>query len=67
MGVGKLVSSSSDPDKCGSGSVFFLGEICDEKRNGFCLHLMVMFFWSSVKSIDAAFWVFHGFSRAVCV
>jgi len=43
----------------------FLGEICDEKRNGFVLHLMVWFFWSSVKSIDAAF----GFSRdrAACV
>ena len=64
MGSGKLVSSS-DPDKCGSASVFFLVSFVMKKRNGFVLHLMVWFFWSSVKSIDAAF----GFSRdkAACV
>ena len=58
MGFGKLVSSS-DPDKCGSASVFFLVRFVMKKRNGFVLHLMVWVFWSSVKSIDAAF-VFQG-------
>jgi len=34
MGFGKLVSSS-DPDKCGSASVFFLVRFVMKKRNGF--------------------------------
>ena len=63
MGSGKLVSSS-DPDKCGSASVFFLVSFVMKKRNGFALHLMVWVFWSSVKSINAQL-VFKGTGQLV--
>jgi len=59
MGFGKLVSSS-DPDKCGSASVFFLVRFVMKKgMDLFSFAFDGVVFWSSVKSIDAAF----GFSR----
>jgi len=60
MGFGKLVSTF-DPDMCGSASVSFFGEICDEKRNGFVLHLMVVVFGRRFKVLMRRL-VFHGSS-----